>query len=150
MLTERDVSRSIIIYTSTAPFLSIIQSLATLVYAAYKPLSPGYMIIFSLLMSVCWLVEWSLWMLCEIPGIGPVSAACFQIYLVPSQTSRLPLKSSTTLVYLRLFFSVIPFYAYLAQLGDATYMMHQKKIARRNEDSEFVKGATFSWGKKAQ
>ena len=70
-------------YTVAVPFLSLFQSLFVLVVHHFcRPVRPPAMMVMCAFFTAGWLVQWSIWMSCEVTALGLQGGACPQRDLV--------------------------------------------------------------------
>ncbi|KAL8924717.1 MAG: hypothetical protein Q9208_003907 [Pyrenodesmia sp. 3 TL-2023] len=104
-MRPRPSNGKIIVYSLLMPFLTIIQSLLDLAFHFCLALHPLYALVVSAIYFIGWLVQWSIWMHCEVSGIGFDNAGkgetCFQINLDHAPNSTVPSKSSEGVVNAR-------------------------------------------------
>ncbi|KAL8641994.1 MAG: hypothetical protein Q9228_001261 [Teloschistes exilis] len=96
------VPDSIIIYSTCMPFFTILQSIVNLLLQFLYSLHPIYSLAISSVYFIGWLVQWSIWMHCEISGIGFEDAGkgetCWQVNIDHRKDGMIPLRSSEGVV----------------------------------------------------
>ena len=84
------------------PFFSVLHSILDLTLHFLIALNPVYSLAVGSIYFIGWLVQWSLWMHCEISGIGFDNAGkgetCFQVNLDHAKGSMTPMRSSRGVV----------------------------------------------------
>ncbi|KAL8851477.1 MAG: hypothetical protein Q9221_003577 [Calogaya cf. arnoldii] len=101
-MRPRPSNSKIIVYSAFMPFFSILQAGLDLSLYFLISLHPVYSLAISSIYSIGWLVQWSIWMHCEISGIGFDNAGkgetCWQVNLDHRQNSMIPFRSSEGVV----------------------------------------------------
>ncbi|KAL8720128.1 MAG: hypothetical protein Q9225_002973 [Loekoesia sp. 1 TL-2023] len=101
-MRPRPTNQRIIVYSAFMPFFTILQSILDLSLHFLISLHPLYSLVISSLYFIGWLVQWSIWMHCEISGIGFDNAGkgetCFQVNLDHRKDSMIPFRSSEGVV----------------------------------------------------
>jgi hypothetical protein len=127
------LSRKIIFYSATMPFLSIIHSIADLGLSQTKRLSPVYVVTASSIFFVGWLTQWTIWMDCEVTGIGfgNDSSACFQRDLDHIEPGLIPTKSSEAVVNARAGVGFLVLFLYGSYMVCAALALHKNRQFRK-------------------
>ncbi|KAI4218314.1 MAG: hypothetical protein LQ349_008767 [Xanthoria aureola] len=101
-MRPRPTNGKIIVYSTFMPFFTILQSGLDLSLHFLISLHPIYSLAISSVYFIGWLVQWSIWMHCEISGIGFDNAGrgetCWQVNLDHRKNSMIPLRSSQGVV----------------------------------------------------
>ncbi|KAL8776185.1 MAG: hypothetical protein Q9213_008361 [Squamulea squamosa] len=101
-MRPRPSNSKIIVYSAFMPFFTILQSILDLSLHFLVSLHPIYSLAISSVYFIGWLVQWSIWMHCEISGIGFDNAGkgetCWQVNLDHRKGSRVPFRSSEGVV----------------------------------------------------
>ncbi|KAL8903870.1 MAG: hypothetical protein Q9207_003641 [Kuettlingeria erythrocarpa] len=117
-MRPRPSNGKIIVYSLFMPFFTMLQSLVDLAFHYYLSLHPIYALVVSATYFIGWLVQWSIWMDCEVSGIGFENAGkgetCFQVNLAHGPKSRVPSKSSEGIVNARVGLGAIVIALYVA------------------------------------
>ncbi|KAL8856065.1 MAG: hypothetical protein Q9178_007321 [Gyalolechia marmorata] len=97
--TPHPANSKIIVYSTFMPFFTILQSGLDLVLYFLVSIHPLYSLVISTLYFVGWLTQWTLWMDCEISGIGfDNHEMCWQNDLDHRKYSQVPILSSEAIV----------------------------------------------------
>ncbi|KAL9627992.1 MAG: hypothetical protein Q9204_006191 [Flavoplaca sp. TL-2023a] len=117
-MRPRPASSKIIVYSAFMPFFSILQSGLDLSLHYLLSLHPIYSLAISSVYSIGWLVQWSLWLHCEISSIGFDNAGrgetCWQVNLDHRENSMVPFRSSEGVVNGRFGLGTVVIALYLA------------------------------------
>lgn len=113
------------------PFFTILQSLADLALHFYMTLHPLYALVVAAIYALGWLVQWSIWMNCEVTEIGFDNAGtggtCFQVNLKHARGSTVPEKSSMAVVNARVGLGAVVLALYLAYVVLAALAIARKR-----------------------
>lgn len=121
-------------YSATMPFLSILHAIADIMLYFAASVSPLHSLVLSIVFSIGWLAQWTLWMDCEITTIGSQNsnAACFQNDFEPSSSSSfLPQGVSAASRDARVGCGGVVLAFYLITLGCAAVAVHQNRMRRK-------------------
>ncbi|KAL8934639.1 MAG: hypothetical protein Q9216_005804 [Gyalolechia sp. 2 TL-2023] len=117
-MRPRPSNGKIIVYALFMPFFTILQSLADLALHFYLSLHPVYALVVATIYFIGWLTQWSIWMNCEVSGLGFDNAGkgetCFQVNLRHAPSSYVPSKSSDGIVHARVGLGAIVIALYVA------------------------------------
>ncbi|KAL8919113.1 MAG: hypothetical protein Q9172_005143 [Xanthocarpia lactea] len=117
-MRPRPANSKIIVYSTFMPFFSILQSGLDLSFHYLISLHPIYSLAISSVYSIGWLVQWSLWLHCEISSIGFDNAGkgetCWQVNLDHRENSTVPFRSSEGVVNGRFGLGTVVIALYLA------------------------------------
>lgn len=117
-MRPRPSNSKIIVYSLFMPFFTILQALTDLALHFYLSLHPIYALVVSSIYFIGWLTQWSIWMDCEVSGIGFDNAGkgetCFQVNLRHALNSYIPSKSSGGIVNARVGLGAIVIALYVA------------------------------------
>ncbi|KAI4193893.1 MAG: hypothetical protein LQ350_008090 [Teloschistes chrysophthalmus] len=101
-MRPRPSNSKIIVYSAFMPFFTILQSILNLTLHFLYSLHPIYSLAISSVYFIGWLVQWSIWMHCEISGIGFENAGkgetCWQVNIDHRKDGTIPLRSSQGVV----------------------------------------------------
>ncbi|KAL8663673.1 MAG: hypothetical protein Q9202_003619 [Teloschistes flavicans] len=101
-MRPRPSNGKIIVYSTFMPFFTILQSILNLLLLTLYSLHPIYSLAISSVYFVGWLIQWSIWMNCEISGIGFDNAGegetCWQVNIDHRKDSMIPLRTSEGVV----------------------------------------------------
>ncbi|KAI4115203.1 MAG: hypothetical protein LQ338_007893 [Usnochroma carphineum] len=99
-MEPRPPNGQIIVYSAFMPFFSMIQSMLDLSLHFLVGLHPIYSLVISIIYFSGWLTQWTIWMDCEITGIGFENDGdrCFQVKLDHRLYSMVPSRSSDGIV----------------------------------------------------
>ncbi|KAI4186160.1 MAG: hypothetical protein L6R41_003652 [Letrouitia leprolyta] len=133
-MRPRPSNGKIIVYSLFMPFFTILQSATDLLLHLYlsSPLQPIYALVVSTIYFIGWLTQWSIWMNCEVSGIGFDNAGkggtCFQVNLNHAPNSYVPSKSSHGVVSARVGLGAV-----IIALYAAYGVMAALAVSRRNK-----------------
>ncbi|KAL8655310.1 MAG: hypothetical protein Q9226_003094 [Calogaya cf. arnoldii] len=117
-MRPRPANSKIIVYSAFMPFFTILQSGLDLSLYFLISLHPLYSLAISSLYFIGWLVQWSIWMHCEITSIGSSNAGkgetCWQVNLDHRQNSKIPFRSSEGVVNGRVVLGAVVIALYVA------------------------------------
>ncbi|KAI4089854.1 MAG: hypothetical protein LQ344_005113 [Seirophora lacunosa] len=130
-MRPRPSNGKIIVYALFMPFFTILQSLADLALHFYMTLHPLYALVVAAIYALGWLVQWSIWMNCEVSEIGFDNAGtggtCFQVNLKHAPGSTVPEKSSMAVVNARVGLGAVVLALYLAYVVLAALAIARKR-----------------------
>ncbi|KAI9679795.1 MAG: hypothetical protein M1817_004809 [Caeruleum heppii] len=132
---ERPSVARLTFYAATMPFLSILHSIANGILYLLSLLSPTYSLISSVIFIVGWLVQWVLWMDCEISGLGAQNDqhVCFRTdYMWSREVFYVPDTGSPTVALGKMGAGLLVLVLYLTLLGCAAAAVHKNRMARKH------------------
>ncbi|KAI4258264.1 MAG: hypothetical protein L6R42_005206, partial [Xanthoria sp. 1 TBL-2021] len=122
-MRPRPTNSKIIVYSTFMPFFTILQSGLDLSLHFLISLHPIYSLAISSVYFIGWLVQWSIWMHCEISGIGFDNAGkgetCWQVNLDHRKYSMVPMRSSEGVVNGRVGLGAVVIALYVAYFAMA-------------------------------
>ena len=112
------------------PFFTILHTILDLIFYFLASLHPVYSLVISSVYFSGLLTQWSIWMDCEVSGIGfeNACAVCFQAHLDRRTDSMIPFRSSEGIVNGRVGLGgvIIALYALYAVLAALTVLRNRR------------------------